>query len=159
MVNIVNKKRILVLVVMVIALLLAFGSQQVLADQSYHTERLALALTDEGANEGHTLRNGQVINIHPNGPVNGAIEKYVLNGVLPDTEYEVYWDVQGMDEMIPIGVLIETDNKGNANYTYQISRQWQEEMGFTNVDFTVKWVFKSGGVNIFTTDFTDVHVD
>jgi hypothetical protein len=54
-------------------------STTVVADQVYHSERLPFALTDAGLLAGHPeLRSGQVVNIHPNGPVNGALERYMI---------------------------------------------------------------------------------
>lgn len=108
---------------------------QVLADQSYYTERLPLLAVAD-----HPLRNGMVVNIHPNGPVNGALEEYVLNGAKPNTEYGVWWEVDGIGELPtnlrgdPSPLAVTTDNQGNVRHTYHISRGWQEAMGFTNVD-------------------------
>ena len=60
------------------------------ADQTYHSERLDLQLTQAGAAEGHpALRSGQVVNIHPNGAINGAIERYMINGAKMNTRYHV----------------------------------------------------------------------
>lgn len=153
----------IIVIALTIATLLVIGSQTVLADQSYHTERIDLSVTDEGAAAGHSLRNGQVVNIHPNGPVNGAIELYVLNDALPETEYEVWWDI-GIELPTNLGgdpspLVITTDKNGNGKCVYQIPRQWQIDMGFTDVDFTVRWIFKSGGIIVFATEWVDVHVD
>jgi hypothetical protein len=60
------------------------------ADQLFHTVRLPFVLTPDGALAGHpVLRSGHVVDIHPNGPVNGAHERYQLNGAKPNTAYEV----------------------------------------------------------------------
>ncbi len=75
------------------ALLLTL-STSVVADQVYHSERLPFTLTDAGAFVGHPeLRSGQVVNIHPNGPVNGALERYMINGAKPNTSYQVVLQV------------------------------------------------------------------
>ena len=53
-----------------------FSSTMVFADQAYHSERLDLSVTEDGVAAGHPeLQRGQVVNIHPNGPVNGAHER------------------------------------------------------------------------------------
>ena len=60
------------------------------ADQTFHTARLSFLLTPAGAAAGHPeLRSGHAVDIHPNGPVNGAHERYVINGAKPNTEYDV----------------------------------------------------------------------
>ena len=145
--------------------LLLIPSAVALADQSYHTERLSLTLTPAGEAAGHTLRNGMVVNIHPNGPVNGAIENYVLNGAKPNTEYQVYWNITGMGKVptnvgsSPSPIVVQTDSRGNGHFTYKISRAYQEEMGFVGFDGTLRWEFEAGGVTVFQTDWTHVVVD
>ena len=53
--------------------LLATPVAAVFSDQVYHTERLALSLTAAGEAADHPVPlSAQVVNIHPNGPVNGA---------------------------------------------------------------------------------------
>src|SRR4051794_25809156 len=54
------------------------------ADDVYHTERLSFVGGVDPA------FHGQVVNIHPNGPVNGALERYQVVGAEPSTEYEVW---------------------------------------------------------------------
>jgi hypothetical protein len=82
------QKSILILVG-VLALLLT-PLPVVVADQLFHTVRLSLELTPDGAMDGHpALRSGHVVDIHPNGPVNGAHERYLLNGAKPNTAYDV----------------------------------------------------------------------
>jgi hypothetical protein len=60
------------------------------ADQLFHSVRLPFVLTPEGAAvDNPPLRSGHVIDIHPNGPVYGAHERYVVNGAKPNHSYEV----------------------------------------------------------------------
>ena len=54
------KKVVGLTIAMLIGLLLV-PSAVALADQSYHTERLPLTVTDEGAAAGYVLRNGMVV--------------------------------------------------------------------------------------------------
>src|SRR3990172_12231331 len=93
----------LALIAALAVLILASATGTVFADKSYHSTRLPLALTPEGEAAGHTLLSGEIVNIHPNGPVNGAIEVYQLHGALPDTGYEVVWDIGGYG-LMPTGV-------------------------------------------------------
>ena len=151
-------RRIIVLVTVMLAALMLIPSTVALADQSYHTERLSLSVTEDGLAAGHTLRNGMVVNIHPNGPVNGAIEQYVLNGAMPDTDYEVCWKIVGMENELPT-MVVHTDKNGNGRLTYKISREYQVNNGFVGFDGEVKWLFKAGDMTAFETNWTHVVVD
>jgi hypothetical protein len=67
------------------AALLTLGvSSAVSADSAYHTERIGLHPIDDAP-----LRSGSVVNIHANGPQVYAQERYLLNGALPDHDYEL----------------------------------------------------------------------
>jgi hypothetical protein len=57
---------------------------QVFADQTFHTERIPLTST-----AGAPLHSGFVVDIHANGPQVFALERYVLAGAAPNTEYQV----------------------------------------------------------------------
>src|SRR5690606_7017344 len=106
------------------------GASVAVADKAYHTERLPFSLTDAGAQAGHPeLRSGHVVNIHPNGPVVGAIEQYMLNGAKPRTTYGVILtayvldngectdDVAGPDFPITTGT-ITTGPSGNGKDSF-----------------------------------------
>ncbi len=158
-------KKMLILVIMMAALSILLPAPAVLADKSYHTERLPLTITSEGIAAGQTLRNGMVINSHPNGPIIGAVEEYVLNGAKPNTEYSVWWEAEGIGQLptnfgsTPSPLVVSTDTNGNGRYTYRISRAFQEETGFTNIDVTLRWLFKVNETIVFETDWTHVHLD
>src|SRR2546426_3075294 len=99
----------------------------VVADQLFHTVRLSLGLTPDGAVAGHpALRSGHVVDIHPNGPVNGAHERYQLNGAKPNTAYEVMLRVftdncggapSSLDRLKT--VTLTTDQHGNAQGKFE----------------------------------------
>jgi hypothetical protein len=58
-----------------------------IADQLFHSVRLSLVLTPDGAAAEHpVLRSGHVVDIHPNGPINGARAVYAEWG---QAEYDV----------------------------------------------------------------------
>jgi hypothetical protein len=76
-----------------IAALLSIGvASTVSADGVYHTERISLHPIDDAP-----LRSGSVVNIHANGPNVFALERYLLNGALPDHEYEIALNVHAFD--------------------------------------------------------------
>ncbi len=104
-----------------LALLLLASASPVLADQSNHTTRLPLELTAAGTAAGHlTLRAGQVVNIHADGPIVFAIEDYLLDGAKPATAYVVvlgfYAGSCGDAFAFPFanGVTLTTDANGDA---------------------------------------------
>jgi hypothetical protein len=96
------------------------------ADQLFHSVRLPFVLTTEGAIENPPLRSGHVIDIHPNGPVYGAHERYVVNGAKPNHSYDVVLrifaddaddcqgtPVEGFDPLYT--VTLETNRNGVAH--------------------------------------------
>jgi hypothetical protein len=154
-------KRILTLIsALAVIGLFVIPSGVAFADQTYHTERLPLYLTDEGAAAGYPLRNGMVVNIHANGPNNAAIEHYMLNGAKPNTTYEIcrvwaenlYLDFTGdgvADAWLPAhtpidaGAFIHTDKNGNGNCTIKLTPEYLAPI--VTRSFTVKFVFIVGG--------------
>ena len=135
----------------------------VLADQVYHSERLDFTLTADGQKAGHpTLRDGHVVNIHPNGPVNGAIERYMINGAKPETSYNVNLSAFaggcGGNPLFELTTtVLKTDKNGNAH----------GEKIFTPVDLAglsgrtvgANWTLVSGGVDAYKTICTTVKID
>lgn len=99
-----------------------------LADQGYHSERLDFWRTAAGQAVGHPqLRSGQVVNIHPNGPVNGALERYMINGARPTSSYPVvikaFADTDCITPALSIPTdLLETNRQGNAHGQGYFSR-------------------------------------
>ena len=76
----------------VVAVLTIGAASTVAADGVYHTERISLQPIDDAP-----LRSGSVVNIHANGPNVFALERYLLNGALPDHEYEIALNVHAFD--------------------------------------------------------------
>jgi hypothetical protein len=98
------------------AALLTIGvSSTVSADRAYHTERVSLQAIDDAP-----LRSGSVVNIHANGPKVYAQERYLLNGALPNHEYEItlwvhVFDTDCSEPATPFfDVLISTNAAGNG---------------------------------------------
>jgi hypothetical protein len=137
------------------------------ADQVFHTERLPFVLTAQGEAVGHpALRSGQVVDIHPNGPVNGALERYMINGAKPDTEYAVvlriFDDVDCAGAPNPVfdpimTTILKTDQHGNAHgkFTFPAGAPLPEP-----IFFGVFWTLKDeDGVVAYDTDCIAVGVD
>ena len=107
------------------------------ADQSYHTEQLALHPVG-----GEPLHTGFVINIHANGPEIYALERYVLVGARPNTTYQVYLllfrdttdcsanlvDLAGGGRGIPTQQL-QTNGEGNGEAHFVIPPEIPTALG------------------------------
>jgi hypothetical protein len=74
------------------ALLTVGVASTVSADRAYHTERISLQPIDDAP-----LRSGSVVNVHANGPTVYALERYLLNGALPNHDYEIALNVHAFD--------------------------------------------------------------
>ena len=157
-------KRMILVVPILLVLLVPVS---VLADQAYHSERLDFTLTANGDANGHpALRHGQVVNIHPNGPVNGAFERYMVSGAKSDTSYTVRLDVFGfvdgfgcdgtLDLQIPTGAL-ETNSRGSGHHQAFFSPTDLE--GFSGRTLGVIWNLEAGGVDAYATQCTTVVID
>ncbi len=76
-----------------------------LADATQHSQHLALAPTDDAP-----LRSGFVENIHAEGPIVYALERYVLVGAVPGATFQVTLEAHPLDPDCsdPVGALIPT---------------------------------------------------
>lgn len=143
-----------------------------IADKTYHSERLDLWLTDVGEKAGHPdLRSGHVVNIHPNGPVNGALERYMINGAKPNTSYQVVingFESPSCDNKAFIEIptdLLTTNAQGNAHGQAHFSRA--DIAGFSGRTLGVQWTLVTdydGDLTtqdtvIYETDCTVVKID
>jgi hypothetical protein len=150
-----------------IALLaLAVTAGPALADQSHHTDHLALSVTAAGSAAGHPeLRSGQVVNTHTSGPVNFAIEGYTINGAKPNTAYAVVLLLFAGSCSGPLafpfvnGVVLTTDAQGNAHGQAKISPDDVAAFGLHDTDWGITWTLVAGDVAAYTTDCAEVHID
>ena len=157
-------KRTILLATSLLAFLIA-GATSVLADQAYHSERLDFALTADGASAGHPiLRHGQVVNIHPNGPVNGALERYMVSGAKPDTSYDVrldayFGDCVGEPVLSAVPDTLDTNGKGVAHGQGFFSPA--DLAGASGLTLRAQWTLNEvvEDVDAYQTDCTTVVID
>lgn len=123
------------------------------ADAVYHSERLEFT---GGGSDFH----GQVVNIHPNGPVNGALERYQVIGADADKDYAVW--IQTCD-----GGSVFTDFLMTTTLTTNKHGNGHAKAGFTAEDLepfsgaviSIRWALKDSGAIEYTTSCTTVTID
>jgi hypothetical protein len=141
-------------------LVLAFGMAvpQVSADQTFHTERIPL-LPVAGA----PLHQGFVVDVHANGPVIFAQERYVLVGATPNGVYQVQLNVHapsdtscsGATVLPPIPeatLLTNAAGNGEAGFTFT-------PPGPPAATYYLQWQVLSQGTVAYQTACTPVAVD
>jgi len=109
-----------------VALTLALGvfsGVPVRADSTFHTEQIPLMAVN-----GAPLQSGFVVDIHTNGPVNYALERYVLVGAAPNTSYQVvtwvYADPGCTTTLLPFALPdagLQTNVSGDGEAGHSIS--------------------------------------
>jgi hypothetical protein len=156
------------------AVLILLQFPAVNADRLFHSERLDFWLTPDGEAAGHPeLRSGHVVDIHPNGPVNGALERYMINGAKSDTDYQVVLRIfSDTDCEVPLDLLPElptallaTNAQGNAHSKWKFSSA--ETAGFSGFVIGVFWTLvdeqgtedTSDDVVAYQTDCIEVAID
>lgn len=133
------------------------------ADQVYHSERLDLTLTGDGATAGHPdLLSGQVINVHPNGPVNGALERYSIVGAKPNTSYDVMLAAyiggcSGAPVLALTTAVLNTNDRGVAHAAASFSAD--DLAPFSGATVQVQWTLVASGVQAYQTTCTTVTID
>jgi hypothetical protein len=138
----------------------------VVADQTEHTTRLALSVTTAGTAAGHPeLKAGHVLNTHTNGPVNFAIEDYMINGAKPDTAYAIVSLLFAGSCSGPLafpfanGAVLTTDAQGDAHGQAKIPPAEVTAFGLHNTDWGITWTLVADNVTAYTTPCTQVHID
>ena len=147
-------------------LAMAVTAGPAVADQSQHTTHLALSITAAGAAAGHPeLQSGQVVNTHTSGPVNFAIENYMINGAQPDTAYDVvlllFAGSCSGSLAFPFanGAVLTTDAQGDATGQAKITPAEVATFGLHNTDWGITWTLVAGGVTAYSTACSQVHID
>lgn len=122
-----------------------------LADSAYHTERLEfepVTVSETGS--------GMVVNIHPNGPVIGALERYQLKKAQPNTEYDVWLVVAGADFLQTATILTDRHGNGHAKAGFSAA----DLAPFSGAVLPVQWVLRTDDINdAYTTEVTIVTLD
>jgi len=123
------------------------------ADAVYHSERLEL--TGPAGTDFH----GQVVNIHANGPVIGALERYHVVGATPSTAYAVWiqtCDGGAFTDFLQTAVLT-TDGQGNGHAAASFSAA--DLAPFSGLTISIRWVLESGDAVVYATPCTTVTID
>jgi hypothetical protein len=151
------RRTILFLVVMVLAL--AFVPLGASADGIYHSEHIALMPAGS-----QPLRSGFVENIHANGPVVFAQERYVLNGASPLTTYQVALSIwvgdtacTGAPSVVLPTTSFSTNVAGNGVGRARFSPS--DADGLHGLTIGIVWTLSSGGTVAYQTACTDVTLD
>ena len=142
------------------AVLLAIGVPTAAsADRAYQTERISLHSIDDAP-----LRSGSVVNIHANGPQVYALERYLLNGALPNHEYEIALTVHVFDPtcagpaMEFFRVPISTNRAGNGHAKAPTIPP-EAVVGLEGAH-GVNWIVSdSGGIAVYETGCEAVFLD
>ena len=132
------------------------------ADGVYTSEHIALIPAG-----GQPLRTGFVENIHTNGPVVFALERYVLNGASPATTYQVelhLWifdatcpgDLSQAQAVLPT-TSFTTNAAGNGIGTGRFSPS--DATGLHGLTIGIVWTLSTNGAVAYQTACTDVVLD
>ncbi|TMF69997.1 MAG: hypothetical protein E6I11_14280 [Chloroflexi bacterium] len=156
-------KRLLMPVIVACVGLVA-TSTTAFADQTFHSVRLSLVSVG-----GSPLRNGDVVDIHDNGPVNYAIEEYHLAGATANTTYDVEYLVTGAPFgtavcgsgafPFPNGATVKTDLNGNGNSQLKIPPSFVTGLGLHNTTLGLIWVLLDSGSPAYQTSCISVGLD
>lgn len=132
------------------------------ADGVYHSEHIAFNPVGD-----QPLQSGFVENIHTNGPQLYAIERYVLNGASPNTEFYirplVYLANAGCtDGLIPFPVenSVSTNHVGNG--TTLVTLPPEAAAGLAGLTINVRWQLVTGapdGPVAYETDCAVITLD
>jgi hypothetical protein len=142
-----------------VAAVLTIGvGSTVAADSTYHTERISLQAIDDAP-----LRSGSVVNIHANGPIVYAQERYLLNGAVPNHDYEIALNVHAFDtscgtEAVEFfRVPISTNAAGNG-HAKSPTISPEAVVGLAG-EHGVNWIVYDGDTAVYETGCVDVALD
>lgn len=152
-------RRTILAIAVVPMLLAALGPATAMADQIYPSEHIPLMPVGD-----EPLRSGFVENIHANGPVVFAMERYVLNGASPSTTYDVELDIWIEDttcatdpDLVLPSVSISTNAAGNAVGRIRFSPSDAE--GLRDTTLGIVWAVSAAGSVAYATGCEDVTLD
>src|SRR5829696_8293886 len=128
------------------------------ADQAFHSQRIPLS-----AVTGAPLKSGAVIDIHTEGPMIYAQERYVVVGAEPETTYQVtlliYTDPACSALLFPIPTATMTTNAA-GNTQGKATFYPQDVAGLPRTTYYIDWqIGVQGGAVAYTTGCTPVALD
>lgn len=146
-----RRRSVALLAGLALLLVVLGGSGIAGADAVYHTERLELM---PAAGSGET-GSGMVVNIHPNGPVVGAEERYQIKKAEPHTEYAVWLVVNGGDFVQTATIVTDRNGNGHAKAGFSAA----DLAPFSGFTLQVKWELRVEGAVAYETEVTTVTLD
>jgi hypothetical protein len=130
------------------------------ADRAYHTDRIALEAV------GGAQGSGFVVNIHPNGPLNFAQERYGLRGAEPNASYQVFLVINASaipncaSLRIQMAADLQTNAAGNGTTPADfVFRPGGIPPCLRNTSFPIHWEVELGGSVTFQTEDIVVTLD
>jgi hypothetical protein len=131
------------------------------ADQQYPSQHYDLTPIS-----GAPLQSGFVENIHANGPIVFAHERYVLNGASPDSLYQVVLSIwtsnlscSGSPALQLHPAELQTNAAGNAEAGDTFSPQEVEQAGLFGHTVSAMWQLWTGGSPSYETGCEVVPLD
>ena len=141
-----------------VVFVLALTAIPALADGVYHSQHIALVPVGDSP-----LRSGFVENIHTNGPQIFALERYVLLGAAPSTEYQVTIQIYGdPDATASLGAMptiaFRTNGVGNGVGRFTLPLSGVPE-AFHGLTIYLVWELTTSGAVAYKTPVSKVVLD
>lgn len=149
-----------VLAVTIVACAALTTAPGVRADSTFHTQQIPLLAVGTAP-----LHSGFVVDIHTNGRVNYALERYVLNGAQPDTTYQVWTRLSFDSSCSPVAASLldatfTTNPAGNGEAGSVLTVPTILSFGLPlPTTVYVEWNVMQGGVLAYQTTCTPVALD
>ena len=131
------------------------------ADSTYHSEHIDLMPVGDAP-----LRSGFVENIHANGPTVYAIERYVLNGVLPATTYQVTLHIYAPGSACLAGEVAALDTatfvtnaSGNGSAQAKFAPEDAADLKAASDTYEIRWTFTTDGALAYQTPCVMITLD
>jgi hypothetical protein len=148
-------------VVTAAAVLTSLSGTAAYADQQYPSQHYDLTPIS-----GAPLQNGFVENIHADGPIVFAHERYVLNGASPDSLYQVVLSIwtsnltcSGSPTFQLHPAELQTNATGNAEAGHTFSPQDVEQAGLLGHTVSATWQLWTSGSPSYETGCAVVPLD
>ena len=140
-------------------LVVGLGASPALADSTYHSSHIAFTPVGDAP-----LRTGFVENIHANGPIVFAHEDYVVNGGLPNTNFQVAISVfvgntacTGDPSFTLATATLSTNNAGNGQAQHVFSPE--DAAGVRNTTDGAIWTLSANGATVYTSGCETIALD